>query len=250
MITYFISDLHLHYSRPKITEQFLNFLRNEAKESEALYILGDFFEVWIGHDACNAHDLAILDALAEFNKNGIALYFIHGNRDFLIEKQFAEYTGCRLLSDPTVVEIYNHRILLSHGDQLCTLDTGYQRFRRWVRMPFIQSLFLGLPSLLRKKIASKIRSKSSRNKINYAPTVSNRPLNPKYDVTEEAVCRWLRQFNANTLLHGHTHRSGIHEFLLDEKPAKRVVLGEWKEGESIIAKLTPQELSLINICQQ
>jgi len=230
MSTFFISDLHLSQSRPETTDLFLNFLKQEASDAEALYILGDFFEVWLGDDILkqNSHDNRIITALADYTKTGIPVYFMHGNRDFLIGPQFAKMSGCKILPDPFSLELYGQKVVLTHGDLLCTLDQSYQRFRRFVRHPIIKKIFLSLPLSLRCNIANRIRAKSRQQfKI-------NSPSHPKYDVTLDAVQEILRQYNAELLIHGHTHRPGIHTVSVDGHVAKRIVLGEWLKTGSML----------------
>lgn len=225
MATLFISDLHLHSSRPKTTECFFNFLKNEAPKAEALYILGDFFEVWAGDDKFNEHDTSVIQALASFSKKGIPTYFMHGNRDFLIGEHFAKQANCTLIPDPTVIDLYGKRVLLMHGDSLCTLDVSHQRFRRFSRNPIIRWLFLRFPRSLRAKVAGEIRAASKRSKT----TSVSKPKwdDKRYDVTQEAVEKALKKHKSFYLIHGHTHKPSIHNFNLNNTPAKRIVLGEW-----------------------
>lgn len=228
MATYFISDLHLSSEHPHITKLFLKFLTTEAKEAEALYILGDLFAVWIGDDNPDPYFSLISEALANLNALGIPVYFMHGNRDFLIGKQFLEKSRSILLQDPSVIQLYNEPVLLTHGDLLCTLDTRYQRFRKLVRHPLIQKLFLSLPFSWRQRIAKAIRTQSSqRNK---------KQVETRYgDVALNTVYQFLRDHNTSILIHGHTHKAKIHHFDLDTKPAKRIVLGEWDtEGCALV----------------
>jgi UDP-2,3-diacylglucosamine hydrolase len=228
MTTYFISDLHLSPKRPSTSEQFLRFLEHEAREADAIYILGDFFEVWVGDDNDNAHDIHIREALAVFNQTGIPVYFMHGNRDFLIGEQFFEQSGCILLNDPSPIDLYGNKVLLTHGDLLCTFDRAYQRFRKFVHNPFIQKWFLKFPLSIRQKIASFLRNISSRQQH---PSHYQRA----WDVSLDAVYSALRQNNCYTMIHGHTHQPKIHEFILDNQEAKRIVLGEWGESSTILA---------------
>lgn len=266
MTIYFISDLHLHASRPKTTELFLQFLKETAKKASALYILGDFFEVWVGDDQFQTndksthtqlsmqlpipnkskndfddHDAQVIKALSEYTEQEIPVYFMHGNRDFLIAQEFALATGCTLIPDPYLVTLYNENYVLTHGDLLCTLDTAYQRFRRIVRNPLFKTLFLCLPLKWRRKIAGNIREKSQES----------RPLkeyhNERYDVTETAVNALLRKYQAYTIIHGHTHKPAIHEFLLNHRPAKRVVLGDWGPGNAVILKMDMHGLELLDL---
>lgn len=247
MATYFISDLHLSATKPQLSELFLKFLRQDAKKADALYILGDLFEAWLGDDNPDPHNMDIINALAEFSESGIPLYFMHGNRDFLIGDQFTVESHCELLPDPVVVELYNTPVLLTHGDLLCTLDQKYQRFRKFVRHPLIKKLFFSFPLSWRKKISSFLRKKSARANIPPNPPskggANKEPPNRKWDVTSEAVYQMLREHKSLTLIHGHTHKPGIHHFILDNQPAKRIVLGDWGETGSVLI-YSPENLEL------
>lgn len=243
MQTYFISDLHLCAARYPITELFLKFLQTKMQSADALYILGDFFEAWIGDDllAENKHDRLVVNALANLSQR-IPIYFMHGNRDFLIGEAFAKKTGCRLLPDPFVIEIYGKRLLLTHGDLLCTLDTSYQKFRRFVRNPFIKSLFLNLPIFIRRRIAKKLRAKSREAgyKAKSAQDLA------RFDVTETAVNKMLIDHKAHIMIHGHTHKPGIQDFLLEGKPARRITLGDWDlHGSALIMTSSDMRLEQI-----
>lgn len=225
MPTLFISDLHLCASRPAITQRFFEFLEeNTTRNAEALFILGDFFEVWLGDDNVDPQNQRVIEALAKFTEKGPPVYFMRGNRDFLISKRFAKETGVKLIPDPYVVKLYGNRVLLMHGDSLCTLDIPHQRFRKVVQNPIIQGLFLTLPLSWRRKIGKKLRKKSREtfNKRSLIPQESHR-----YEVVQAAVDAALIQHQAQVLIHGHTHQAGIHEFKLNNQPAKRIVLGEW-----------------------
>ncbi len=229
--TLFISDLHLHPSRPMVTKNFLRFLENEALSASALYILGDFFEVWAGDDDPCPHHKKVIEALAKFSRSKIPLYFMRGNRDFLIDKAFAKAAGCILMPDPTVIELDGQKILLMHGDSLCTDDRSHQRFRKFSQHPIIRQLFLLLPFSSRHKIASGIRKNSQkagaeREKISLLAEGNHQSKNP-YDVDQKAIEHALIHHQANCLIHGHTHKAGIHEFTLAGTKRKRIVLGEW-----------------------
>jgi len=248
MATYFISDLHLSQNRPEASALFLKFLTTEAKNAEALYILGDLFESWIGDDNFNAHDEKVLEGLSDFTKSGIPLYFMHGNRDFLIGQQFVEKTHCTLLADPTVIQLYQDRVLLTHGDLLCTFDKNYQRFRKFVRHPLVQKCFLKLPLHWRRSIATQLREKSNEHfKHENAkaaeqsvslPSLSSedkKAKNTLWDVVLNTVYKFLREHQAYILIHGHTHKPEIQHFILDDHKALRIVLGEWKDKGCILA---------------
>lgn len=241
MATYFISDLHLSSQRADITALFLRFLATDAKKAAALYILGDLFETWIGDDTQNPHDLNVMEALANLHQAGVPVYFMHGNRDFLIGKVFAKKSQCILLPDPTVIHLHNHPVLLTHGDLLCTLDLNYQQFRRFVRHPFVQKLFLSLPLFLRQKIADFLRHHAGAT-LKHASDL----MSPLWDVSVNTVNEFLRYHHTTIIIHGHTHKAKIHEFLLDNHPAKRIVLGDWdKTGSALL--YFPNKLSLEKI---
>lgn len=236
----FISDLHLSPSHPEITEVFLRFLENEVRGAKALYILGDFFDAWIGDDNPDPFIKHIIKAVAHLKTEGISVFFLHGNRDFLIGERFAEQSQCVLLSDPYVVELFGKRYVLTHGDTLCTLDTNYQRFRSFVRNAFIKKLYLSLSLTIRTRIAHFLRKQSTR------PRNPQSEIPQKYDVTRDAVHKILKQFQADVLIHGHTHRPGIHSFSLNGKAVKRIVLGDWGTVGSALL-ITPTEETLIKL---
>ena len=218
-----ISDLHLEEERPDISRAFLHFLDTRARQAEALYILGDFFEVWIGDDAMTPFQRGIAQALRRLSDSGTRIYLMHGNRDFLLGKAFCREAGCTLLSDPHEVMLAGEKVLLMHGDSLCTLDVGYMKMRRWLRNP--QSLFIlrNLPLNTRHKLARKLRSESrSQTRMKASDIV---------DVTPEEVQRVMADHGVRTLIHGHTHRPASHELQVDGQPARRIVLGDWdKQG--------------------
>jgi UDP-2,3-diacylglucosamine hydrolase len=219
MSTIFISDVHLHPCRPEITQSFLTFLEKTASDVEALYILGDLFEAWIGDDAADTEQLEIIAALKRFTAAGSPCYFIHGNRDFLIGRQFAAASGVQLLTESTVIDLYGEDVLLLHGDTLCIDDHRYQRFRRIVRNPVLHAVYFALPVSLRRAIVGGIRRSSAQNNALKPEDIT--------DVNQHAVESEMRNNGVDKLIHGHTHRPAIHNFLLDEQPATRIVLGDW-----------------------
>jgi UDP-2,3-diacylglucosamine hydrolase len=242
MATYFISDLHLSANEPQISELFLKFLEEEAKKADALYILGDFFARWIGDDNTDPHDQRITQALANFSEthHQIPIYIMHGNRDFLLGERFIQNSQCILLPDPTVIELYGDTVVLTHGDQLCTLDTSYQRFRRFVRHPWTKKFFLRLPLLIRSKIAQLLSRKASGHPI---PQKKPQNFDRRWDVSTDAVYALLRRYKATGLIHGHTHKPNIHHFILDERPTIRAVLGDWGTTAKILV-YSPHSVSL------
>jgi UDP-2,3-diacylglucosamine hydrolase len=226
MTTLFISDLHLEADRPEIGEQFLDFLDEEAADAEALYILGDFFEYWVGDDDPDEYYASIKQSLRAFTDGGVPVCFMHGNRDFMIGEKFAEATGVRILPDPFPLELYGKRVLLSHGDALCTDDTEYQQMRAMTRNPDWQAMMLAKPLEERIAIAKQARAQSQeRNK-----TLSESIM----DVNPEAVRQTIAEYGVEILLHGHTHRPGIHGVEVDDRFAKRVVLGDWYDQGSVV----------------
>jgi UDP-2,3-diacylglucosamine hydrolase len=225
--TLFISDLHLDGSRPEITGLFLKFLEEEARKASSLYILGDFFEVWIGDDDGDLHHAQVMAGLKALTTAGVPMYLMHGNRDFLIGKRFAERTGVRLLTDPKVVDLGGSPTLLMHGDTLCTDDLQYQRARRLLRNPLVQGIYLALPLSLRRRIAAFARAKSKSDTAAKAAYIM--------DVNQQAVESVMVQHGVRRLIHGHTHRPGVHRFKsADGKPMERIVLGDWYEQSSIL----------------
>lgn len=225
MPTLFISDLHLCSERPEISDLFLGFL-TENTSIDALYILGDLFEVWIGDDAIDTQQQRLLNALKTFSDNGTPLYLMHGNRDFLIGEQFEKITGCKLLADPTVIDLYGTPTLLMHGDTLCTDDTDYMEFRAMVRNPQWQQQFLAMDIEQRKHIASKYRSESKIQTAQKKPDIT--------DANQQAIESYMTENQVNHLIHGHTHRPAIHKFQLNNKDAQRTVLGDWYEHGSVL----------------
>ena len=214
-----ISDLHLEEERPDISRAFLHFLDTRARQAEALYILGDFFEVWIGDDAMTPFQQGIAQALRALSDSGTRIYLMHGNRDFLIGKAFCREAGCTLLSDPHSVRLGGENVLLMHGDSLCTLDVGYQKMRRLLRNPLSLFILRNLPLATRRKLARKLRNESrSQTRMKASDIV---------DVTPDEVQRVMQTHGVRTLIHGHTHRPAVHELQLEGKPARRIVLGDW-----------------------
>jgi len=224
--TLFISDLHLDSSRPDISDQFLDFLKGEARSAAALYILGDLFEVWIGDDDPDSDKRRIQDALRELTQSGVPCHVMHGNRDFLIGRRFCNTTGCRLIDDGTPLLIQNRRIALLHGDTLCTDDHDYQRLRRIVRNPFVKLIFRCMSLRQRQGLAAKIRAGSKAHIENSMEEIM--------DVNANAVVQAFKQFKVDLIIHGHTHRPAIHSLSVDGKPATRIVLGDWYTQGSVL----------------
>lgn len=232
----FIADLHLCSEEPAITAGFLRFLAGEARKAQALYILGDLFEAWIGDDDPEPLHRQIASAIKELVDSGVPCYFIHGNRDFLVGKGFARLSGMTLLPEEKVLELYGRKILILHGDTLCTDDLGYQAFRQKVHNPVIQWLFLALPLFIRKRIAARMRAGSKAANSSKSMAIM--------DVNPQAVLDALTRHQVQWMIHGHTHRPEIHSLTARGKPAFRCVLGAWHTHGSMI-KVTREDVELI-----
>lgn len=221
----FISDLHLCESRPHITQAFLQFLKNTAAHAQALYILGDLFEYWAGDDAISAgHHHEILAGLKDLSARGVRVYFMHGNRDFLIGEGFAHATGAQILSDPSLINLYGKPVLLSHGDALCTDDVAYQQFRKEVRGDAWKTQFLSQKLEVRIATIEALRKQSEQAKSEKSMQIM--------DVNQEAVALLLKQYNYPPLfIHGHTHRPNTHQHA---HGCTRWVLGDWYEEGSYL----------------
>lgn len=225
--TLFISDLHLCGARPAITGLFLDFLQRRARHADALYILGDLFEYWIGDEAAEQEEFRpIVRGLRELTTSGTPVFVMHGNRDFLMANSFEKATGCRLLPDPTRVDLYGTPVLLMHGDSLCIDDLEYMAFRAQVRNPAWQREFLAKPVTERDRIVRDFRE------ISKTSTASKRP--EIMDVNQKAVEAVMREHGVYRLIHGHTHRPKEHVFTLDGQSARRMVLGDWYEQGSVL----------------
>jgi len=224
--TLFISDLHLDAAEPAAGDQFIAFLNARAATADALYILGDLFETWVGDDDDEPYRDRICAALAAVTAQGLACYVMHGNRDFLYGGGFEQRTGAHLIDDPVVIESYGEQALLTHGDALCTADHSYQRLRVLVRNPELQRRFLNLPLRVRRGLADRARHGSQQHtqRTDYAIM----------DVDQFAVEAAMRSSGVRTLIHGHTHRPAVHEFELDGHSARRIVLGSWHESASCL----------------
>jgi UDP-2,3-diacylglucosamine hydrolase len=226
MTTLFISDLHLEADRPDIGEQFLKFLKTDASEADDLYILGDLFEAWVGDDDPNTHYFTIKRALRKLVDGGIPVYFMHGNRDFMIGGGFANETGVKILKDPCKVSMYGQKVLLSHGDKLCTDDVQYQKIRKMTRDPEWQATMRAKPLKDRLRMAAEARRQSLEQTLNLSMNIM--------DVNQKAVAEVIRKNNVDVLLHGHTHRPGVHTVDLGNRKAKRIVLGDWYTQGSVV----------------
>jgi UDP-2,3-diacylglucosamine hydrolase len=236
-VTYFIADLHLAQNRPDMTTCFLRFLKNEATQAQRLYILGDLFEAWIGDDDDSAYLTKIANALSTLSALGTTIYYIHGNRDFLLGHRFAKKSAMILLPEIDLIELYGKSVVIMHGDTLCTRDVGYQKFRKKSRSWWWQAIVKNLPLSLRKKMAADYRKKS-------AAATAMKPQDIM-DVTPDEVIQCLESYDSQLLIHGHTHRPAVHELTANNKEAKRIVLGDWYEQGAWL-KVTPTSMQLMN----
>ena len=226
MSTLFISDLHLEANRPEIGEQFLAFLAGPAREADALYILGDLFEAWVGDDDPDPYYAGMKTAIRELADSGVPVFFMHGNRDFMIGAQFAAETGVELLADPWPLELYGEKVLLSHGDALCTDDVEYQQVRAMTRNPEWQAMMMAKPLEERIAFARQAREQSQARYASIEEEIT--------DVNQDAVEAAIREHGCDILLHGHTHRPAVHPFHVDDRPVHRIVLGDWYEQGSMV----------------
>ena len=233
--TLFISDLHLSAKTPALTKLFLNFLEN-AKTARALYILGDLFNTWLGEDIHATFQTGIQKALKKLAGHGVSLFFMKGNRDFLISSSFLKEAQCHLLSDPTLISLYGKSTLLTHGDILCTHDKTYQRYRKIAQHPFSRTLFLSLPKSIRQKIGDGLRRKSHHYQRQQATHI--------LDVTPATVKNLMQRYQVTQLIHGHVHKPCIHPLTLNNQTAQRVVLGDWQPNKGSLIISTPTLLSL------
>ena len=222
----FISDLHLDETRPHIVELFTAFLATDARNADALYILGDLFESWVGDDDDSALAERAAAATLGLRESGVPVYFMHGNRDFLLGEDYARRAGMTLLADPTIIELGSEPTLLMHGDTLCTDDIDYQKFRTRVRNPQWQTQFLAKSLAERRAFAAQARGESRKQTAMKAAEIM--------DVNPAAVESAMREHGVRRLIHGHTHRPATHRLDLDGKAAERIVLGDWYEQSSVL----------------
>ncbi|MGY6563172.1 MAG: UDP-2,3-diacylglucosamine diphosphatase [Halomonadaceae bacterium] len=239
--TLLISDLHLHPGAPEVTEGFLGWLERRARGVDALYILGDFFEAWIGDDLLDHADqdpsgtgklaLRVAAALRRLSDEGTQIYLMHGNRDFLLGHRFAAACGAKLVTDPAVLRFADEPVLLMHGDSLCTRDEAYMTFREQARNQAWQEQVLAMPLADRLQLAAALRQQSGEATSNKAEDIM--------DVTPEEVVRTMRDYGVTTLIHGHTHRPAVHELEVGDLPARRIVLGDWQPGRGWEIEIGP-----------
>ena len=226
MATLFISDLHLSAERPDITTLFIQFLNNEARQAEALYILGDLFEAWLGDDMVLPEYADAIAAMKALSDSGVPVFIMHGNRDFLLGETFTAMSGATLLDDPSRIDLYGAPTLLLHGDTLCTDDVKYQKFRAMVRNPAWQQQMLALSPQERLKLAKEYREMSQAETGNKAEDIM--------DVNQHTLEQVMQTEGIYRMIHGHTHRPAIHEFKIDSQAAQRIVLGDWYEQGSVL----------------
>lgn len=226
MTTLFISDLHLDDRRPETTVLLQRFLQDEAVNADALYILGDLFEFWLGDDVSSQCSLEVAAALTGLAERGVPCYFMHGNRDFLLQEDYANSAGMTLLPQEYVADLYGEKVLLMHGDSLCTDDIPYQQFRLLVRNPAWQQDFLAKTPQERLQIALQARDASADHKG--AVQMDIMDVNP-----DEVIAAFARH-GVHRMIHGHTHRPATHDLEVDGQDAQRIVLGDWYSRSSVL----------------
>ena len=218
MTTLFISDLHLHPQRPRLTRAFFDFLDAHAGQADALYILGDFFHLWLYDDELSQQ---IAARLKQFSLAGTQVFLMHGNRDFLFGKRYCRRAGAELIKDPTTIDLYGTRVLLMHGDSLCLEDASYQRYRRIIRSRALFAAQYVVPLRTKQKIARKIQRQSSQAKSEKSLQIM--------DVSADEIPRQLERHGVDIMIHGHTHRPAVHQFEHAGRSQQRIVLGDWGE---------------------
>ena len=242
MTTLFISDLHLDAERPAVTELFGAFMQREAAQADALYILGDLFEAWVGDDDPSETGAYVATRIREVADAGVPVFFIRGNRDFLLGDAFARRAGMRILPDPAVVMLYGKPTLLMHGDLLCTGDTAYQAFRAQTRNPLWQAQFLAQSLAARLAFAAQARAASAAHQGGMKQNDKTQ-FETLTDVAPATVEATFAQFGIDTMIHGHTHRPAIHELIVGDRACRRIVLGDWYEQGSVL-RVEPEGITL------
>ncbi|WP_375753508.1 UDP-2,3-diacylglucosamine diphosphatase [Vibrio sp. HN007] len=233
MTTLFISDLHLTPSQPDITHCFMAFMENEAIHADALYVLGDLFEFWVGDDDNNPFNQKIKQAFKSLTSKGVPCYFIQGNRDFLVGKRFGKETGMTILDEVSVIDLYGEKTLILHGDTLCIDDHKYLAYREKVHQPWLQWVYNRLPLFVKKKIVSKVQSDIGEEKKEKSLEIM--------DVNQAEVERILALHSSNMMIHGHTHRPAVHNFA----NKTRIVLGDWyKQGSVLVVTKDEKRLEV------
>lgn len=236
MTTLFVSDLHLDPVRPHILADFRRFLHEEAVHADALYILGDLFEYWVGDDDPQPAATEVAQGLGELATHGVPVSFLRGNRDFLLRDRFAARCHMRILPDPCVIDLYGQPVLLLHGDTLCTDDLAYQAFRRQSRDPAWQESMLAQPLPVRIALAQKARAQSIAHQQAVRPDAQAQAAG-REDITDASaatIVATFQRFGVATMIHGHTHRPAIHRLEVDGISRRRIVLGDWYEQGSVL----------------
>ena len=219
MSIHFISDLHLCAEQSALTQLFIQYLNHQASNADALFILGDLFEVWLGDDMVLPEYQETISAIKKLTSSGVPVYVMYGNRDFLMRKQFEQLTGSQLINDPTIIDLFGTATLLMHGDTLCTDDSDYQKFRAMVRNPQWQNELLNKTPDERHALAKEYREISK--------AATGNKTNEIMDVNQEKVISTMQKYNVSQLIHGHTHRPDTHHFTIDGRDVSRIVLSDW-----------------------
>ncbi|KOR31318.1 hypothetical protein TI04_01475 [Achromatium sp. WMS2] len=235
--TLFISDLHLSPAHPNMVELFIYFLTTMASTANALYILGDLFDVWIGDDDTNPTHLHIINALKTLTNTGTQLFIQKGNRDFLLGTHFFKAVGAQPLTDMVTINLYGVPTLLTHGDLLCTNDVAYHRLRRVIRNPIVNKIFLYQSLEQRRRIAAKSRQRSQQATTHKSSQIM--------DVDSHTVAKYLTQFRCQQLIHGHIHKHAKHEFILNGHSAQRWVLAEWNIDQILVLQATASQINFV-----
>lgn len=220
----FISDLHLSPDEHQITQRFFKFTDWAAKSTKSVYILGDFFHAWAGDDAMNEWSLSIAERLAWLSDQGVKIYYLHGNRDFLLGKAFFQASNLKPLPDPYVVEFDNQAVMLTHGDQFCSKDKSHQRFRKLTRNQLFIKLFMQFPLFLREKLVASVRNRSQLNE---------KPQD-NLDIIPETMCSEMNKFDVSTVIHGHIHKPQFQKHLFHNKNYQQYVLSDWDDSVAIL----------------
>ena len=221
----FISDLHLHPDDKNILARFDAFVAWARTSVKTIYILGDFFHAWAGDDSINDWSMGIAKQLHSLTEEGISLFYMHGNRDFLLGDVFAAYAGWNILPEPTMVQLGTEKVMLVHGDRYCTKDKAHQRFRYLTRNKLFTTLFLSLPLSYRERLVNKVRTLSQSNQ--------NKSME-EMDVVPAAVTKHMSQYKVTTLIHGHTHKPGLTNFTNNLQEFKRYVLSDWDDSPKFL----------------
>lgn len=216
----FISDLHLSEKRPELVEGFINFCNNKAIKANSLYILGDLFDAYLGDDDKNSTLQIVISELKKLNTNNVKVFFMRGNRDFLVDQEFSQLSNCEIILDPKILDFYEKKILLMHGDLLCTDDKAYMEFRKHIQSKKIKNEILSKPLSDRVKLSNSLRAKSKSANAKKSDDIM--------DVNQFSVIRTMKSHNVKILIHGHTHRPMVHE--INEINGSRYVLGDWDKN--------------------